>query len=316
MMKVVKTDRIVPVTEQYTSMFDGLDVEFVARPCDTEDELIEACADADAILTMAEKFTARVIAELKKCKIISRFGAGVDTVDVAAAKAVGIVVANVPHGSDEEVSSHAVAMMLALTRRLPQFDKSVRKGGWSAKEVGAGMHRTGAMTVGLIGLGNIGGLAAQKLAPFKFTLWGFDPHVSDERFDQLSVERRPFEDIIAAADILTLHVPLTDDTHNMISARRLASMKPGAILVNVSRGGLVDENALAQCLIDGKLGGAGIDVFSVEPLSAESPLRNAPNLLMSPHAAWCAEEAFHDVIIGAYDNVVRVLTGKEPSSSV
>lgn len=307
MFKVVKTDAIIPVLDQYTALFDGLDVEFVPAPCETEDDLIAACRDADAMLVLKEPVTARVIAALERCKVISRFGSGVDNIDVEAAKAAGIDVKIVLDASVEEVSTHGVAMILALVRRLPRYDRSIRNGVYSALRDGSSIRRTSAMTVGLIGLGRIGGLTARKLAPFNFTLWGYDPYASDEQLRELGVERRSLDEIIAGADVISLHSPLTPETANILNADRIASMKQDAIVVNVSRGGLLDEAALAAALTDGKLAGAGLDAFAVEPLPDDSPLRAAPNVLLSPHAAFCSQEAFREVVFKAFDNVAKAL---------
>jgi D-3-phosphoglycerate dehydrogenase len=313
MPKVVKTDAIIPVLDQYIALFDGLDVEFVSAPCETEDDLIAACRDADAMLVLKEPVTARVIAALDKCKVISRFGSGVDNIDVDAAKAAGIDVNIVPDASVEEVSTHAVAMILALVRRLPRYDRSIRNGVYSALRDGGSIRRTNAMTVGLIGLGRIGALAARKLAPFNFTLWGYDPYASDDQLRALGVERRSLGEIVAGADVISLHSPLTPETADILNADRIAAMKQDAIVVNVSRGGLLDEAALAAALTDGKLAGAGLDAFAVEPLPDDSPLRTAPNVLLSPHAAFCSQEAFHEVVFKAFDNVAKALRGQPPA---
>jgi len=307
MFKVVKTDSIIPVLDRYTAAFDGLGVEFVATSCETEDDLIRECGDADALLVLKEPVTARVIASLKRCRIISRFGAGVDNIDVEAAKAAGIEVAIVPDASVEEVSTHAVAMILALVRRLPRYDRAIREGYYSALRDGGSIRRTQAMSVGLVGLGRIGTMTARKLSAFGFQLWGYDPYTSDEAFRAAGVERRPLDEIIANADVVSLHMPLTAETANLIDATRLEAMKPEAILVNVSRGGLVDEAALARLLTVGRLAGAGLDAFAEEPLPASSPLRVSPNTLLTPHAAFCSQEAFHEVCFKAFDNVAQVI---------
>lgn len=309
MIKVVKTDSIIPVLDRYIAAFDGLGIDFVAKACETEDELIAECADADALLVLKEPITARVIASLKNCKVISRFGAGVDNIDTAAAKAAGIPVAIVADASVEEVSTHAVAMILALVRRLPRYDQAIREGHYNALRDGGAIRRTDAMTIGLLGLGRIGAMAAQKLAAFGFTLWGHDPYASDEQFRAAGVERRPIDEIIAAADVITLHTPLTAETANLLDRSRIRAMKPGAFIVNVSRGGLIDEAALVDALTDGHIAGAGLDTFAIEPLPADSPLRQAPNALLSPHAAFCSQEAFHEVCLKAFDNVASVFRG-------
>lgn len=313
MVKVVKTDAIIPVLDRYTAVFEGLGVEFIAAPCETEEDLIRECADADALLVLKEPVTARVIAALTKCKVISRFGSGVDNIDVAAAKAAGIEVAIVPDASVEEVSTHAVAMILALVRRLPHYDRAIRDGVYSALRDGAGIRRTSAMTIGLIGLGRIGAMTARKLSAFGFRLWAHDPHASDDQFREIGVERRGFDEIIGQADVISLHTPLTPETAGIIGEREIAAMKDGAIVVNVSRGGLIDEPALAAALSAGKLAGAGLDAYAVEPLPLDSPLREAPHLLLSPHAGFCSQEAFHEVCFRTFDNVAKLF--RDPAGS-
>jgi D-3-phosphoglycerate dehydrogenase len=305
MWTVVKTDTIIPVLDRYRAAFDGLDIDFREVPSATEDELIANCADADALLVLKEPITARVIQSLPKLKIISRFGAGLDNIDVDAARAAGIAVASVPDGSVDEVSTHAVAMILALVRRLPRYDASIRAGRYSALADGKDIRRASAMVAGVLGLGRIGSATARKLAAFGFQLWGYDPLAHDEAFAALGVERRPLDDIVTGADVISLHMPLAPETANMFDADRLDAMKAGAILVNVSRGGLLDEAHLAKLLTEGRLAGAGLDAFEIEPLPADSPLRDAPNVLLSPHAAFCSQEAFHDVCFKTFDQVAK-----------
>jgi D-3-phosphoglycerate dehydrogenase len=305
MWTVIKTDTIIPVLDRYRAVFDGLDVDFREVASETEDALIANCQDADALLVLKEPITARVLNALPKLKIVSRFGAGLDNIDVDAARKAGIAVASVPDASTDEVATHAVAMILALVRRLPRYDRSIRDGRWSALAEGRDIRRASEMVVGIVGLGRIGSSAARKLAAFGFRLWGYDPVASDEAFAAAGIERKSLDEIVIGADVVSLHVPLTPQTSNLFDAARLDAMKPGAILVNVSRGGLVDDNHLGKLLSEGKLAGAGLDAFQHEPLPADSPLRDAPNLLMSPHAAFCSQEAFHDVCFGAFDQVAK-----------
>jgi D-3-phosphoglycerate dehydrogenase len=313
MFKIVKTDdAILPSTAADRAAFDGLDVDFVEKTLLAEDDLIAQCADAFGLIVLRENITARVIASLPKCKVISRMGVGVENVDVAAATKAGIKVANVPDANVDEVSSHAMAMILSLTRNLTQLDAGIRAGRYSWQIDGQGLRRMSTMVLGLIGFGNIGRETARKAQAFGFKLIVYDPGVSDEAI--LSAGARPasLDEIIRTADIISLHTPLTASTADIIDAERIAAMKPGAILINVSRGGLVDEIALADALHSKHLRGAGFDAFRKEPLDLDSPLRSAPNILLSPHGAHYSREAIAETSSKAFLNVAEMIRGRPP----
>ncbi|WP_082701525.1 C-terminal binding protein [Novosphingobium sp. FSW06-99] len=307
-MIVVKTDGIIPTGPAHIAALAASGARLVEPTCLTEEAMIEHCAGADALLVLREPVTARVIAAMPNCRVITRFGIGVDTVDVAAAAAAGIIVTNVPDANIEEVSIHAIAMALSLSRRLPGYDAGVRAGQWDTLARGRGIQRPAAQCFGVIGLGRIGSLVARRARALGFKVLAHEPSsVTVE-----GVERLDLATLIERSDILSLHIPLTSATRNLIDARAIARMKPGAILINVARGGLVDETALAQALTDGHLAGAGLDTFDQEPLPADSPLRHAPNLIMSPHAAHFSAQSFAELVGKAFDDVARVLAGRPP----
>ena len=307
-MKVFKTDGIIPSSPAHIAALAASGAQLVEQTCLSEEAMIEQCAGADALLVLREPVTARVIAAMPNCRVITRFGIGVDTVDVAAAAAAGIIVTNVPDANIEEVSIHALAMALSLSRRLPSYDAGVREGQWDTLARGRGMQRPAAQCFGVVGLGRIGTLVAQRAMALGFKVLAHEP--SSITVD--GVEKIDLAALIERSDILSLHIPLTAATRNLIDADAMARMKPGAILINVARGGIVDETALAQALTDGHLAGAGMDTFDVEPLPADSPLRKAPNLIMSPHAAHFSAQSFAEVVAKAFDDVARVLAGKAP----
>lgn len=312
MFKVVKTDGMLLTEAEQLAQFDGLAVNFIEATCLTEEALIEACADADAVLALREPFSARVMQAMPKCKIISRFGVGLDTIDVPAATAAGIRVANVPDSNYDEVSTHALAMLLALLRRLPQYDSAVRSGRWDALGGGVGIRRPSHMRLGLVGFGRIGRDFARKAAAVGFQVCAFDPHMPAQVFEDAGVKQVTFEDLLVSCDVLSLHVPLTDSTTNLIDAHALGQMIPGSYIINVSRGGLIDERALASALESGHIAGAGIDTLSSEPPQADNPLLKQSNLLLSPHAAHYSQQSYAEVRTKAFASVAAVLRGQEP----
>ncbi|WP_462402352.1 C-terminal binding protein [Pseudomonas sp. Marseille-QA0332] len=312
MFKVVKTDGMLLTEAEQLQQFEGLDVELVDVACLSEEALIAACATADAVLALREPFSARVIQAMPRCKVISRFGVGLDTIDVAAATAAGIKVTNVPDANFDEVSTHALAMLLALLRRLPQYDRAVRAGNWDALGGGQGIRRPSVMNLGLVGFGRIGRDFARKAAVLGFTVYAYDPHIPRHVIEASGARGVSFDDLLAVSDVVSLHVPLTEHTANLIDASVLQRMRPGALLLNVSRGGLVDEVALANALASGQIAGAGLDTLACEPLGADNPLLTQANLLLSPHAAHYSEQSYAEVRTKAFANVAAVLRGQAP----
>jgi D-3-phosphoglycerate dehydrogenase len=309
---VVKTDGLLAVEPEQMSYLEGLDVEFVEKECLTEEALIEACAHADAILALREPFTERVIKELKNCRVISRFGVGLDSIDVPAATKAGIRVTNVPDSNIDEVSTHALAIILGLLRKLKTFDRAVRAGHWDSLADGAGIRRLNQLTLGIIGFGRVGREVARKAKPFGLSIAAYDPYLTRELIQSHDVTPMALEQVIQCADVLSLHIPLTPETANLISAERIASMKPRSFLVNVSRGGLVDEDALCAALKSGHLAGAGIDTIATEPMPANHCLRQIEDVFLSPHAAHYSQTSYAEVRSKAFADVARVLRGQEP----
>ncbi len=312
MTLVVKTDGLLAVEPEQMSYLEGLDVEFVEKECLTEEALIEACAHADAILALREPFTERVIKELKNCRVISRFGVGLDSIDVPAATKAGIRVTNVPDSNIDEVSTHALAIILGLLRKLKTFDRAVRAGHWDSLADGAGIRRLNQLTLGIIGFGRVGREVARKAKPFGLSIAAYDPYLTRELIQSHDVTPMALEQVIQCADVLSLHIPLTPETANLISAERIASMKPRSFLVNVSRGGLVDEDALCAALKSGHLAGAGIDTIATEPMPANHCLRQIEDVFLSPHAAHYSQTSYAEVRSKAFADVARVLRGQEP----
>lgn len=262
--------------------------------CKTEDEVIAAAKEADGLLVQYAPITRRVIDSLPRCRVISRYGVGIEMIDLKAATRRGIAVCNVPGYCQEEVSDHACALMLALVRKLGVLERSVRRGNWDVT-VARPVRRLSGQVLGLVGFGRIARLVARKMAGFGLTIIACDPQVAAEQVRKAGVQPVSLPELFARADILSLHLPLTPETAHMFGAKELRSLKRGAFLVNTSRGQLVDEQALYQALQEGWLGGAALDVLELEPIAANHSLLRLENVIVTPHAAFYSEFALQEL---------------------
>lgn len=306
---VVITDCDLPGTAADDALAAaGLRVRRAASP--SADDIVAAAAGASALIVQWAPITADVLDRLPDLRFISRLGIGYDMIDVDAATERGILVANTPAYCLDEVATHTLAMILALGRGLVAYDRAVRAGAWSAVDARPMGLRPAATTLSVIGYGRIGKLVARRGAALGFRVVVADPMVSDVDILADGLEPAPLEEAIARADILTLHAPLTEETRHLIDARALATMKPGAVLVNTCRGPLVDEEALADALEAGRLAGAAIDVFESEPLPATSRLRAIDSVVLTPHAAWYSPQALIDLPLHAAGNVIDHHAGR------
>lgn len=276
--------------------------------------------DAEVILnTGAMALPAAALRELRRCRLIIRYGTGYDTVDVAEATRRGIMVANAPSYGVAEVADHACALILALVRRIPWLDGEVRAGRWSeAHAETPRVRRLSALTLGVVGLGRIGRAVARRMAAFELRILGADPQFSDETIRALGIEPLPLDDLLRAADIITLHVPLTPTTQGLIGRRELALLRPTAMIVNTSRGGVIDEEALTEALAAGRIFGAALDVLVSEPPDPAHPLlRIDPRrVILTPHfgsASADARAALHREVAAALE---MFLSGQAPASLV
>jgi D-3-phosphoglycerate dehydrogenase len=313
MPTVLKTDaNLVPFGEPQRGLLAEHGLELIERPCVTEEELIEHGRGADALMVVAEPVTARVIEALDGLRVITRFGAGLDNVDIEAATRAGVQVTYVPGASVEEVSDHTIAMIFSLARGLPVLDAAVRRGDWAIPADLPPLRRMRGQVLGIVGVGRIGGAVARKARALGLETVAFDPHASAGSLAELGVESLPLDDLLARADHVSVHTPLTPETHHLIGAREIALMKPTATLVNVARGGVVDQAALAEALAAGHLRGAGVDVQEQEPPPADEPLRGLPNVILTPHAAHYSQESMDDLRRTAIEDVAAVLEGREP----
>ena len=312
---VAVTDSVFPSLEPERRVLDPLGVEIRAGQCRSEEEVLALAEEADGILNCYAKMTGRVIAGLKRCRIIARYGIGVDNVDLDAATRAKIVVTNVPDYCVDEVSDHALALLLALARRVVAADQAVKGGAW---EVVAhkGIQRLRGQTLGLLGFGKIARALASKAQALGMQVLAVDPFVDAETMARQHVRAVDFETLLAEADAVSVHIPLSPKTRGIIGERELTRMKPTAILVNTSRGGLVDEQAVAAALHAGRLGGVGLDVLSQEPPPPDHPLRQVPNVILTPHLAFYSREAVVELQTKAAEEVARALRGEPPRSPV
>jgi D-3-phosphoglycerate dehydrogenase / 2-oxoglutarate reductase len=277
-------------------------------------ELIEAVAGADALVVRSEtKVTEAVLEAGRSLKVVGRAGVGVDNIDLATATRKGILVVNAPRGNIVAAAEHAVALLFALARNVPQADASVRRGEWQRSRY-TGVEIRG-KTLGIVGLGNIGSEVAKRAQGLEMEVIAYDPAVPPERAEQFNVELVPLEDLFRRSDFVSIHAPLVEGTRNLIGARVLALARPGARLVNAARGGIVDEAALYRALSDGTLAGAASDVFLQEPIG-ESPLLTLPNFIATPHIAASTVEAQASVAFDVAEEVLAVLRGELPRYAV
>jgi len=269
------------------------------------DEFRGELPEAEIVMvTPYARLTADDFPTMAKCRAVVRYGIGYDNIDVDAATRAGIPVSIVPGTASEEVASHAFAMGLSLARRLPAGDTAIRDLGWNGV-IGFDTPVLSQLEVGVVGMGRIGQHVARMYSSVGAKVRAYDPFVTES-----FVELADLHDILENSDVVSLHLPLTDETHHLISTDVLARMRRGAVVVNVSRGGLIDEVALAEALISGHIAGAGIDTFAEEPLVAEHPIRTAPNTILTPHIAWRSNRSTDALQDGAVERVRLALTGK------
>lgn len=308
---VAVTDSVFPSLDPARGAFDGMDAELRLAGEATPEAILEVAGQADGMLVTYARITGEMIAQLEKCKVIGRFGIGVDNIDIAAATKAGIVVTYVPDYCFDEVSDHAMALLLDLARKVSFSNALVQAGRWEMKAT-VPMNRLRGRTLGLAGFGNIPQLVAPKAQAFGMEVIAFDPYVDKALAASRGVRLVDFDTLLAQSDFISVHAPLTDETKNMFGAEAFAKMKPTAFLVNTARGPLVDTDALARALDDGEIGGAALDVVPVEPLPANSPLLGRDNLVLTPHTAFYSEDALLDLQTKAATDVASVLAGKQP----
>ena len=289
------------------------DPQFVVVPANASlEEKLRQVSNADAIMVREATVSRPMIEAMQQCRVIVRYGVGVDNIDSQAAKEKGIYVANVPDYGSEDVAEHALALLLAATRRIATRNRDVRDGQWGIGQREP-MFRLAGKILGVVGFGRISRCFVQKASGIGFKrILVVDPLLTDKQASQAGVTRVNLDTLCREADFISLHAPLTPDTHHLIGEAELAKMKPSAVLVNTSRGGLIDEQALINALLQQRIFAAGLDVFESEPLSAKSPLLQMNNTLCTDHTAWFTEESVVELQSKAAHEVRRAFEGEHP----
>ena len=308
---IAVTDSVFPSLDPAIAALARLDPQMRMAESSAADDILAVAREADAILVTYAKLPGELLRQLTRCKAIGRFGLGVDNIDVKVAAELGIVVTYVPDYCMQEVSDHAMALLLALARKVPLSNKLVQSGRWEMPAV-VPLRRLAGQVLGLVGFGNIPRALAPKAAAFGLEIIAHDPYVAREVFAACGVEAVSFESLLARADFISMHAPLTPATRGLLGAAAFAQMKRGTMIVNTARGPLIDEAALLAALDSGALGGAALDVVVSEPLPKDSPLLGRDNLILTPHTAFYSVEALEELQTKCAADVARVLSGEPP----
>jgi D-3-phosphoglycerate dehydrogenase len=308
---IAVTDSPFPSLDPAIAALKYVDPELRMAKSASAEDILAVARDADAVLVTYAKLPGELLKELKRCKVIGRFGLGVDNIDIPSAARLGIAVTYVPDYCLREVSDHAMALLLALARKITFSNRLVQSGRWEVPPI-VPLRRLEGQVVGLVGFGNIPRALAPKAKAFGLKVITHDPYVSADVVKALGVEDTSFEDLLARSDFVSVHAPLLPATRGLMNAAAFARMKKGAFLVNTARGPLVDETALVEALDSGHLAGAALDVVTVEPLAGDSPLLGRDNVILTPHTAFCSVEALEELQTKCASDVARVLSGEAP----
>ena len=307
---IAVTDSVFPSLDPAKAALSRLNPTYHMAKSANADDILAVAKDADAILVTYAKLTREILSQLTRCRAIGRFGLGVDNIDLAAAKEKGIAVNYVPDYCIREVSDHAMALLLALIRKIPLSNKLVQGGRWEMPAV-VPIRRIEGTVLGLVGFGHIPRLVAPKAQVFGIKVIAFDPFAKADIFKAARVESVDFDTLLSASDYVSVHAPLMPATRGMMNAAAFAKMKKGAYVVNTARGPLIDEPALVAALDSGQVGGAGLDVVAAEPLAKDSPLLGRDNVIISPHTAFYSIEALEELQTKCASDVALVLSGEK-----
>ena len=294
-----------------------VNAELVIAECATEDEIIQATKDADAIITVGAQITRRVMEALPKCKAIVRYGIGFDTVDVDAATDNNILVINIPDFCFEEVSNHAITLLLACAKKLVLLNNGTKQGRWAeVKRAQSPMGAICEQTLGLVGCGNIGRMTAKKAQCFGLRVLGYDPYVNKSLAKKHRITLVNLPELLKESDFVSVHTPLNKETWHLIGEKEFKQMKPSAYLINTARGPVVNEVALIKALQEKWIAGVGLDVFEKEPVDPDNPLLKMDNVVVTPHSASYSDAAFKRLRTSVGQEAARVLSGRWPKNVV
>ena len=318
--KIVFNDYIsqAPMEKEHVELFKQYDIEYIGADCETEEDFLKYAKDADIIFDQGHiKITERVIENLPKLKAILRRGIGYDNVDYKTAAKLGICVSNTPGFCADEVSTHAIALLLSFIRNIPMYHNLVRQGKWNklGKDGYANMESLWGESVGIVGFGNIGKMVAEKLSPFRVYMHVYDPYTQiDEK--KYNVKKATLDEILKSCKYIILVCPLTKETTNMLDEEQFKLMRKDAVLINVSRGKLINEKVLIKCISEKKIAGASLDVFDEEPTPKGNPLLKYDNVVLSPHNAGISPKSKKLSLKMSFDEIIRIATGQAPTCRV
>jgi D-3-phosphoglycerate dehydrogenase len=308
---IAVTDSPFPSLDPAKAALQRVDPELRMAKSPSADDILAVARDADAILVTYAKLPGELLRQLTRCKAIGRFGLGVDNIDIKSAAELGIMVTYVPDYCMHEVSDHAMALLLALARKIPLSNKLVQAGRWEMPAV-VPIHRLAGRVLGLVGFGNIPRALTPKAKAFGLRVVTHDPYVSQEVLAAAGVEAVTFDRLLGISDFVSIHAPLMPATRGLFNAETFRKMKRGAALINTARGPLVDEDALVAALDSGQLGAAALDVVAVEPLPKDAKLIGRDNVILTPHTGFYSVEALDELQTKCAADVARVLSGEEP----
>ncbi|MBT3552687.1 MAG: C-terminal binding protein [Rhodospirillaceae bacterium] len=312
---IAVADTVFPSLDPALEALAAVEPELKIAKDASVDNILAVAADAEALLVTYGQINAEVIAGLNNCKVIGRFGIGIDNIDIAAATKKGITVTYAPVYCLDEVSDHAMALLLSLARKVTFGANLVSGGRWEMPAV-VPIHRLKGRTLGLVGLGNIPQALVPKAQAFGIKVIAADPYCPDDVFQRMGVEKVDLDEMLARSDYVSVHAPLTPETEKMFNADAFKQMKPNAFLINTARGPLVDIDDLAAALDAGEIAGAALDVLPSEPPGADNPVVGRADVILTPHTGFYSEDALLDLQTTVASDVARVLTGEEPKYPV
>ncbi len=313
--RVVVTDYEYLSPEPLVKRLGEIGIRPIIGDCRTGDDVIELADNADAIIVGGAPITRRVICALTRCKVIVSFRSGVDNIDLEAAAQQGITVCRATGTNHDEVATHALALLLALIRKVMPLNSLVRSQSWEYEPVSP-IWRMSGKVLGIVGFGMIGQSLARKASGFDLELLTADPYRSSEMVAEYGVCLVNLEGLLRRADYITLHLPLSKETRHLIGLREFQLMKPTALFINTARGAVVDESALYEVLREGGIAGAALDTLEVEPPDPMNPLLELDNVIITPHCAWYSQESMAETVIGAASQVIAVLKGEAPPDAI